>query len=92
MSGNACTGWAICSDSRVGLTLISDVPQLAQPILPISYQPKQIQEDGGTAKIKVNPPQLSEQMVQPVVKCHDSTEYPPWRTAPGCARRGRSLT
>ena len=51
------------------LTLICYVPPscpAAQPLKPISYQPKQNQADGGTAKIKVNPTQLSNQMPLPV--------------------------
>ena len=38
----------------------------AQLLLPTSHQPKQIQAEGGTGKIKVNPTQLSEQMDHPV--------------------------
>ena len=63
------TGWLIWSDSWVGLTLILDVPSscpLAQPVLPISYQPKQNQAEGGKAQIKVNPTQISDQMDHPV--------------------------
>ena len=39
----------------------------AQPLLLISHKPKQNQAEGGTAKIKINPTQLSEQMDHPVV-------------------------
>ena len=52
-----------------GLTLICSVSPscpLAQPVLPISHQPKQNQADGVTAKIKVNPTQLSKKMPLPV--------------------------
>ena len=52
------------------LTLICNVPPFgpaAQPLLPISHQPKQNQAEGGTNKIEVNPTQLSEQMDHPVV-------------------------
>ena len=51
------------------MTLIYDVPlscPSAQPVLPTSHQPKQNQAEGETAKIKVNPTQLSEQMDIPV--------------------------
>ena len=46
------TGWPISCRTWVGLTLIWDVPPscpTAQPLLSISYQPKQNQADGGTA-------------------------------------------
>ena len=56
-------GWAICSDSWVGVP--SSCPA-AQPVLPISNRPKQNQAEGGTVKIKANPTQLSEQMALPV--------------------------
>ena len=52
------------------LTLIRNVPPscpLAQPVVPISHQPKQNHADGGTAQIKVNPTQVYEQMGHPVV-------------------------
>ena len=52
------------------LTLICNVPPFgpaAQPLLPISHQPKQNQAEGGTNKIEVNPTQLSDQMDHPVV-------------------------
>ena len=54
----------------VGLTLICYVPPscpAAQPVLPISHQPKQNQAEGGTAEIKLNPTQLSKQMDHPVI-------------------------
>ena len=53
----------------VGLTLIGDVPPScpgAQPVLPISHQPRQNQAEGGTAKIKVNPTQVRQEMCHPV--------------------------
>ena len=53
----------------VGMILICYVPPscpAARPVLPISYQPKQNQADSGTAKIKFNPAQLSDQMFLPV--------------------------
>ena len=56
-----CTGWPISWRTWVGLTLIWDVPPscpAAQPVLPISHQPRQNQAEVGTAKIKVNPPQV----------------------------------
>ena len=68
------TGWPIFSDSwvgSVGLTLIYVVPlscPAVQPLLPTSHQPKQNQAEGGTAKVKVNPTQLSEQVDHPVCK------------------------
>ena len=43
----------------------------AQPILPNSNLSKQNQLDSGTAKIKVNPAQLSEQMHRPVLRSVD---------------------
>ena len=49
------TGWGIWSDSWVGLTLIFDVPPscpAAQPVLPISHQPKQNQAEGEQPKSK----------------------------------------
>ena len=52
-----------------GLTLICYVSPscpLAQPVLPISHQPKQNQADGGTDQIKINLTQLSDQMDHPV--------------------------
>ena len=55
------------------MTLIYDVPlscPAAQPLLPTSHQPKQNQVEGGTAKIKVNPSQLSEQMDHPVLNMY----------------------
>ena len=51
------------------MTLIRNVPPFgpaAQPLLPISHQPKQNQAEGGTNKIEVNPTQLSDQMDHPV--------------------------
>ena len=39
--------------------------QLLSQFGQFSYQPKQNQADGGTAKIKVNPTQLSDQMPLP---------------------------
>ena len=63
------TGTGISLDSWVGLTLMYGVPPsclAAQPVLPISHQPRQNEAEGGTTKIKVNPPQLSEQMLWPV--------------------------
>ena len=53
------------------MTLICNVPLFgpaAQPLLPISHQPKQNQAEGGTKKIKVNPTQLSDQMDYPVLQ------------------------
>ena len=50
--------------SSDGEEQVSEAP--AQPILPTSYQPKPQQAEGGTAKIKVNPTQLSDQMCHPV--------------------------
>ena len=50
------------------MTWICSVP-LAQPILPISDQPKQNQAESGTANVKVNPTHLSVQMAQPVCNC-----------------------
>ena len=64
------TGRSIWSDSWVGLTRLCDVPPycpLAQPVLPISHQPKPNQADGGTAQIKFNPTRLSGQMDHPVL-------------------------
>ena len=69
------TGWFISSDSWVGLTLIYDVPlscPAAQSFLPISHLPKQNQAEGGRAKIKVKPTQLSEQMDHSVQCLSDS--------------------
>ena len=63
-------GRSILSDSWVRLTSIYDVPSsspLAQPFLPISHQPKQNQAKGGTAKLRVNPTQQSDQMWRPVI-------------------------
>ena len=64
------TGRPISWRTSVGLTWIWDVPPScpsAQPLLPTSHQPRQNQAEGGTAKIIVNPTQLSEQMPLPVV-------------------------
>ena len=50
------------------LTLIWDVPPscpAAQPVLPISHQPWQNQAEGGTAKIKVNPTEVRQEMSRP---------------------------
>ena len=61
--------WPISWRSLVGLTLIWDVPPPcppAQPVLPISHQPRQNQAEGGTAKIKVNPTQVRQEMGLPV--------------------------
>ena len=58
----------------VGLTLIWDVPPscpAAQPVLPISHQPRQNQAEGGTAKIKVNPTQVRQEMGHPVDFFHE---------------------
>ena len=55
--------------SLVELTLIWDIPPscpAAQPVLPISHQPRQNQAEGGTAKIKVNPTQVRQEMGLPV--------------------------
>ena len=55
----------------VGLTLIWDVPPscpAAQPVLPISHKPRQNQAEGGTAKIKVNPTQVHQEMCYPAQK------------------------
>ena len=49
--------------------MIWDVPPScpgAQPVLPISHQPRQNQAEGGTAKIKVNPTQVRQEMCHPV--------------------------
>ena len=40
----------------------------------MSHQPGQNQADGGTAQIKINPTQLSDQMDHPVLTLH---EFPP---------------
>ena len=50
-------------------TMVWDVPPscpAAQPVLPISNQPNQNQAEGGTAKIKVNPTQVRQEMCHPV--------------------------
>ena len=63
-----CTGWA--SARIVGLTLIYVVPPsrpAAQSVLPISHRPRQNQTEDRPAKIKVNPTQLSEQILLHVV-------------------------
>ena len=42
-----------------------DVPPCclaAQPVLPISHQPRQNQAEGGSAKIKFNPAQVRQEM------------------------------
>ena len=52
-----------------GIVGMGWVPQsclVDQPVMPLSHQPKQNQADGGTTKMKINPTQLSEQMVLPV--------------------------
>ena len=52
------------------LTLNWDVPPycpLAQPVLPLSHQPRQNQADGGTSHIKVNPTEVCQEMGLPVV-------------------------
>ena len=49
--------------------MIWDVPPScpgAQPVLPISHQPRQNQAERGTAKIKVNPTQVRQEMCHPV--------------------------
>ena len=66
---NANTGWPISWQTWTGLTLIWDVPPscpAAQPVLPISHQPRQSKAEGGTAKIKVNPTQIRQEMGHPV--------------------------
>ena len=53
----------------VGLTLIWDVPPscpAAQPVLPISHQPRQNQAKAETAKIKVKPNKVRQEMGHPV--------------------------
>ena len=63
------TGWSISPQSWVGLTWIYDDTlscPAAQPLLPTSHQPKQNQAEGGTAKIKVNPTQVHQEMCHPV--------------------------
>ena len=63
-----CT-WPISWRTLVVLTLIWDVPPPcppAQPVLPISHQPRQNQAEGGTSKIKVNPTQVRQEMGHPV--------------------------
>lgn len=63
------TGWVIWSNIWVWLTLIYDFSlacPIAQPLLPNSLQPKQNQVRSGTIKMKVNPPQLSDQVVNSV--------------------------
>ena len=55
--GLRSTGWFICSETWVGLTLIWAFHHLAQLLLPNSHQPKQNWADSGTTKIKVNPTQ-----------------------------------
>ena len=75
------TRWPIWSDSWVRLTLIYDVPPtcaLAQPVLPIPYQPKQNQAEGGTTKIKVNPTRLSDQMSHSVQRCASQSVRLSW--------------
>ena len=55
LKGEPCTGWGICSDSCIGLTMSlyeQDAPpscQAPQPVLPISHQ--QNQAEGGTTRI-----------------------------------------
>ena len=64
-------GWASSQDSLVGLTMVKDVPPycpVAQHGLPISRQPRQKQTEGGTAKSKVNPTILPNQMPLPVLQ------------------------
>ena len=66
------TGRPISWRSLVGLTLILDVPPTcpaAHPVLLISHQPRQNQAEGGTAKIKVNPTEVRQEMCHPVVRC-----------------------
>ena len=56
--------------TSVGLTLIWGVPPscpAAQPVLPISHQPRQNQAEGGTAKNKVNPTEVRQEMDHPVL-------------------------
>ena len=58
----------------VGMTWICDVPPscpAAQPVLPISHQPRQNQAKGGTAKINVNPTEVRREMGLPVQKPND---------------------
>ena len=62
-------GGPISWQTSVGLTLIWDVPPsypAPQPVLPISHQPRQNQAEGGTAKIKVTPTQVCQEMGPPV--------------------------
>ena len=61
----------------VGLT-IWDVPPAfpaAQPVLPISHQPRQNQAEGGTAEIKVNPTEVRQEMDLPVFDKRVHTDY-----------------
>ena len=51
------TGWGWWSGSWVVFTVILEVPPscpAAQPVLPISHQPKQYKAEGGIDKIKIN--------------------------------------
>ena len=64
------TGWHISWWTSVGLTLIWDVQPsypAAQPVLPISHQPRQNpRAEGGTSPIKVNPTEVRQEMRHPV--------------------------
>ena len=66
----------------------------AQPVLPISYQPRQNQAEGGTAKIKANPTQVRQEMCYPVC-IYDRTVLPEGLADLGVSeyvvRRGRLL-
>ena len=72
------------------MTLIWDVPQpcpAAQPDLPIYHQPRQNQAKGGTAKIKVNPTDVRQEMVLPVASVPNilTRVLFRWTVAPLCS-------
>ena len=65
------------------MTFICNVPPFgpaAQPLLPISHQPKQNKAEDGTNKIEVNPTQLSDQMDHPVQSHMRETMYIKFQT------------